>query len=346
MYDPLKPRKRRARNGPSATTLKDVADIARVSEVTVSRILRNKGYISDETRARVMEAIREVGYLPNRIAGTLASASSNLVGVIIPSMSNIVFPEVLQGVHLACAAAGLQPIVGITDYDPDQEEKLVTSLLTWQPTALLVAGADHTEVTRQLLRTSRIRVAQLMEIDCDAIDVAVGLSHIDAGRDTGRHLLARGYRRFGYVRHDFRGDQRARRRYDGLSETLAVAGLSIVDEIMFKGPSSAPAGRAMTAELLARSPNIDVVVFSNDDLAIGGVFHCLAHNIALKTQLGLFGFNGLEIGQTLPVPLSTIRSNRFLIGRSAIEKILEQQTRPDAPIVIDTGYEIVEGGTA
>jgi LacI family gluconate utilization system Gnt-I transcriptional repressor len=98
--------------------------------------------------------------------------------------------------------------------------------------------------------------------------------------------------------------------------------------------------------LLAQRQGIDIAVFSNDDMAIGGVFHCISAGIKLKDELGIFGFNGLDIGQNLPVPLSTIRSNRFLIGRIAVEKILESRARPKAPVVVDTGYEIVEGGTA
>jgi LacI family transcriptional regulator, gluconate utilization system Gnt-I transcriptional repressor len=343
----VKGRKRRPRTGSRSVTLSDVAALAKVSEVTVSRILRNKGYISAKSRERVMAAIGAVGYRPNRIAGTLASAaSSNLVGVVIPSLSNIVFPEVLQGIHTACETAGLQPVVGVTDYNPAIEERLVDSLLAWQPTALLVAGFDHTETTSRQLRQSRVRIAELMDIDSVPIDVAVGLSHRAAGNETAAHLIRRGYRRFGYVGHDWHADRRAKRRYDGLCEGLAGAGLSVIDQTIFDGSSSVAAGRSSLAELLGRSPDLDVVVFSNDDMAIGGVFHCMAEGIVLKDRLAIFGFNGLGIGQSLPIPLSTIRSNRFLIGKLAVEKILEQPERPDAPITIDAGYELVEGGTA
>ena len=343
----IKQRKRRPRAASRAITLSDVAAIAKVSEVTVSRILRNKGYISSESRARVMAAISEVGYRPNRIAGTLAAAtSSNLVGVVIPSLSNIVFPEVLHGIHAACGNAGLQPLVGVTDYDPLIEERLVDSLLAWQPTALLLAGFDHTETTRRQLKQSRVRVAELMDIDAIPVDVAVGLSHFKAGVDTAGHLIRRGYRRFGYVGHDWDADVRARHRYDGLCKGLGETGLSVVDQVIFAGPSSVAAGRSSLAALLERSPDLDAVVFSNDDMAIGGVFHCLAAGIELKEQLAIFGFNGLGIGQALPRPLSTIRSNRFLMGKLAVETILQQAERPGEPITIDSGYEMVEGATA
>lgn len=329
-----------------APTLADVARVAEVSQITVSRILRDKGPVAARTRARVMSAVEQTGYVPNRVAGTLASATSNLVGVVIPSLSNIVFPEVLSGIHAALGPSGFQPVMGVTDYDPVAEERLVGSLLAWKPAAMIVAGFDHTETTRRRLAQSRIRVAELMDIDSVPIDVAVGLSHRAAGRDTGRHLAGRGYRRFGYVGHDWDADRRARLRWEGLSAALAEAGLALLDHAIHDGPSSTAAGRAMLAVLLGRSARLDVVVFSNDDMAVGGVFECLARGIVPKRDLGLFGFNGLEIGQSLPLPLSTVRSNRFLIGSTAVGAILRTPQRPAAPSVINTGYDIIEGATA
>jgi LacI family gluconate utilization system Gnt-I transcriptional repressor len=338
--------KRRLSGRRSGVTLAEVAKLAEVSEITVSRIVRNKGPIADRTRERVVAAIKAMGYVPNRIAGSLASADSNLIGVVIPSLSNIVFPEVLRGVSAALEESGFQPVVGVTNYSLEAEESLVRSMLAWKPAAMILAGLEHTEATRRVLEQSGIRIAELMDIDSTPIDIAVGLSHRRAGYDTGRYLVGRGFRRFGYVGHDWSADRRARRRYDGLVEALGESGLSLVSEAIVNGPSSTLAGRAMLADLLARSPAIEVAVFSNDDMAVGGVFHCIAANIKLKEGLAVFGFNGLDIGQSLPTPLSTIRSNRYLIGRISVEKIIESPMRGSDPIIVDTGYEIIPGGTA
>jgi len=336
----------RAQSGRRAATLAEVASLAKVSEITVSRIIRNKGPIAEATRERVMAAVREVGYVPNKIAGSLASADSNLMGVVLPSLSNIVFPEVLRGVNDALGASGYQPVIGVTDYDREAEEKLVRSLLAWKPAAMIIAGFEHTEATRRMLAGSGIRVAELMDIESPPIDIAVGLSHRRAGYDSGQYLVSQGYRRFGYVGHDWIGDHRALLRYEGLREALGEAGLTIQAQAIFEGRSSTLVGRDRLADLLKQSPTIDAVVFSNDDMAVGGVFHCLGAGIKLREELAVFGFNGLDIGQALPLPLSTIRSNRYLIGRLAVEKILESARRPAEKIVIDTGYEIIAGATA
>lgn len=341
-----RPRRGASTGTPPTITLADVARVANVSEITVSRILRNVGPASEGTRRRVLAAVAETGYLPNRVAGTLASATSNLIGVVVPSLSNIVFADVLRGIDAGLEPSGFRPVIGITGYDVAAEEKLVGSLLAWKPAAMIIVGFDHTEITRRRLEQSRIRVAELMDIDSIPIDLAVGLSHRAAGYATGRHLMARGYRRFGYVGHDWHTDRRAHLRWEGLSAALGEAGLSIVAQALFDGPSSTLAGRTMLAALLEERRELDVVIFSNDDMAVGGVFHCMARNIVPKRELALFGFNGLDIGQALPTPLSTVRSNRFLIGKTAVDRILTQPERLKGQQIIDTGFEILEGETA
>jgi len=327
-------------------TLSHVAQLAGVSENTVSRVIRNKGPIADKTRARVHLAIEELGYVPNRAAGSLASSGSLLIGVLLPSLSNIVFPEVLQGIHAALQTTPYQPMIGVTDYDPMKEQSILSSLLAWKPAAIITTGFEHTDMTRRMLSNSRVRVAELMDIDDEPIDIAVGLSHRQAGHAAGLHLIGRGYRKFGYVGHDWSADSRARLRYDGFSAALQEAGLRLDAEERFEGPSSTIAGRDTLASLLARTPDLDAVFFSNDDMAVGGFFHCLGAGIAVREQLALFGFNGLDIGQALPMPLSTVRSNRYLIGKTAVEHLLESPERQEEKQIIDTGYEIIEGATA
>jgi LacI family transcriptional regulator, gluconate utilization system Gnt-I transcriptional repressor len=338
--------KSKQRGRKKAVTLADVAKLSGVSEITISRVMRNKGAVAEQTRERVLSAVSQTGYVPNRLAGSLASAGSNLLGVIIPSLDNIVFPELLRGIHAALDPSGLQPVVGVTDYDLEEEERLVRSLLAWQPRAMLITGFDHTDGARRMLRGAGIRIAELMDIDSEPIDIAVGMSHRKAGYDTGRYLIERGYRRFGYVGHDWVKDRRARLRFDGLTAALQEGGVALVDQERHAGPSSTMAGRQTLARLYARAPKLDVVVFSNDDMAVGGVFHCLAENIALKDELAIFGFNGLGIGAALPQPLSTIRSHRYDIGKTAVEMILRPRDGANAPTIVDTGYEIVAGATA
>lgn len=329
-----------------SVTLRDVARVAGVSEITVSRVLRDIGPMRQKTRDRVLDAVQRTGYVQNRLAGTLASASSNLVGVLLPSLSNNVFPEIMAGISAALAQSGFQPVVGVTDYDLATEEALVRSMLAWKPAAMILTGLDHTRETARMVERAGIRVVEIMDIDGRPIDVAIGFSHHASGVATARHLLARGYRHFGFVGHDLDRDRRAAARLKGLVDGLAMAGMPPPKTQLHDGPSSVSGGREGLRQLLAGNAGLDVVVFANDDLAVGGVYHCMEAGIALRTQLGVFGFNGLDMAQALPQPLSTIRSNRAHIGQSAVEALLTSSAPDMQGRIVDTGFEIIVGETA
>ena len=140
-------RPRAARPTGLAITLADVAREGGVSEITVSRVIRNKGAISDETRERVEAAIRKVGYVPNRLAGSLANSGSDLIGVIVPTL-RLIFPDILRGINDAISPAGYRAVVGTTEFKQSEEEHLVGSLLSWRPAAMIVAAFDHSPTTR------------------------------------------------------------------------------------------------------------------------------------------------------------------------------------------------------
>ena len=336
-YDERDGRPRPART----ITLTDVAREAEVSESTASRVLRRHGSFSSRTRERVLGAAARLGYVPNRIAGTLASTGSKLIGIVIPSLTNIVFPDLLRGANSVLEAAGFQSVVAVTDYDQAREESLIESLLSWRPAGLMVAGLEHTERAQAMLRGAGIRIAELMDTDGQGIDIVVGYSNREAGRVSARHLIARGYRRIGYVGHGVGRDLRAAKRLEGFRAALAEAGMAIVAEAIVTAPSSVGAGRDGLERLLRRSPNLDAVYFSNDDMAIGGYFLCLARAIAIPERLALLGYNGLDVGQYAPQPLSTIRTPRVAVGETGARLVCAA----GRPTVVDLGFELTAGAT-
>lgn len=326
----------------TVTTLADVARRAGVGESTVSRVLRNKGSVSQSTREKILKVAADLHYVPNRIAGTLASMTSKLVGVVIPSVGNTVVPEVLAGANQVLEDAGFQPVIGVSNYDPQREEQLIESILSWRPAGLLVAGLEHTERARAMMKGCGVRVVELIDIDGEGIDIVVGSSHRMAGRRSCEHLLARNYRRIGYVGHDITIDVRAGKRLQGFRDAMTENGLRLIDEELFpEGGSSVEAGRVGLARLLARQPKLDAIYFSNDDLAIGGYFHCLENGISVPGQLALFGYNGLEIARLTPQPLSTIRSPRVQMGEVGARLLLAGGQAQ----VVDLGFELITGAT-
>ena len=300
-------------------TLRDVSEASGVSEMTVSRVLRNRGDVSDATRERVLEAARRLGYVPNKIAGALASQRVNLVGVVIPSLSNMVFPEVMTGISEVLDDTGLQPVVGVTNYLPEREEAVLYEMLSWRPTGLIIAGLEHSDAGRAMLEASGIPIVEIMDIDGSPVDSAVGISHRRAGRQMAEEILAAGYRRIAFLGTQMPNDHRARKRLEGFEEALAKAGVQLVDREFYSGGSALLKGREMTAAVLNRSPDVDFLYYSNDMIGAGGLLYCLDKGLDVPGKIGLAGFNGVELLDGLPRRLATMDACRLEIGRRAAE---------------------------
>ncbi len=301
-----------------ALTLRDVSEACGVSEMTVSRALRGHGDVSDMTREKVQQAARRMGYVPNKIAGALASSRVNLVAVIVPSMSNLVFPEVLTGITEVLDDTPLQPVVGLTGYKPGREEAVLYEMLSWRPSGVILAGLEHTDQARAMLAAhSDIPVVEIMDTDGEAVDAVVGVSHRRAGRIMAETIVEAGYRKVGFLGTSMPLDHRARKRFEGFTAGLARAGLEMADHEFYSGGSALLKGREMTAEVLRRTPDLDFLYYSNDMIGAGGLLYCLAQGIDVPGRLGLAGFNGVSLLDGLPMQLATTDACRLEIGREA-----------------------------
>ena len=311
-------------------TLRDVSEESGVSEMTVSRVLRNRGDVSEATRERVLATAKRLGYVPNKIAGALASSRVNLVAVVIPSLSNMVFPEVMNGISGVLEDTELQPVLGVTHYRPEQEEKVLYEMLSWRPSGVIVAGLEHTGPSRAMLAASGIPVVEIMDVDGQPVDAMVGISHRRAGRMMAQAILEAGYRRIAFAGSKMPLDHRARKRFEGFTEALAKAGVEVADREFYDGGSSLAKGREMTQSLLARTQDIDFIYFSNDMIGAGGLIWCLGQGIDVPGRLGLAGFNRIELLDGLPMRLATMDACRREIGEAAARIVADRAGMGDA----------------
>ena len=307
-------------------TLRDVSEASGVSEMTVSRVLRNRDDVSSRTRDKVLAAAKALGYVPNKIAGALASQRVNLVGVIIPSLANMVFPEVLRGISAGLEGTGLQAVFGATDYLAEREENVIYEMLSWRPSGVIVAGLEHTDAARAMLGNAGIPIVEIMDIDGAAIDSVVGISHRRAGRAMAKAILDAGYRRIGFLGTKVPDDFRARKRLEGFVETLEAAGLSLADTEDYAGGSSLAKGREMTEAILTRTPELDFLYYSNDMIGAGGLLYCMDAGLDVPGRLGLAGFNGLEMLDGLRMRLATTDACRQEIGLRAAQIVAGKPT--------------------
>lgn len=322
-------------------TLVDVARIATVSPITVSRVINQPEKVSDAVRLKVQKAIDELGYIPNQHASSLASARSGIIGVSIPSLSNVVFTDVLRGIYKVMGAAGYKVLLVDTHYSPLEEEKMVRTLLSQSPEGLIITGGDQTPACDQLLRKARIPTVQIMELLNNPIDMNIGFSHHLAGADVVAHLLGKGYRRIGFI--GARMDPRVQQRIRGYTQALSEHSLFEASLVSTSPePSSIALGGALFKSLMAvNEGRIDAVFCANDDLALGALFEAQRMNIAIPKQLAICGFNDIEAAAYVNPSLSSVAVGRYEMGVKAAELII--QTLNQQPLEnkqIDMGFVI------
>lgn len=322
--------------------LKDVAQLAGVSEMTASRALRGAPDVSQATREKVREVANRIGYVPNRIAGALASQSVKLVGVVVPSLSSLVFPEVLSGISAGLKESDLKPVIGVTGYDLEEEEEVIREMLSWRPSGLVVAGLEHKDSARSLLAAADCPVVEIMDTDGQPVAHCVGISHRAAGREMARAIRDKGYNRIGFIGTKMPQDFRAQKRYDGFVETLRQGGIELEDCELYAGQSSINTGRELTERMLSRSPDLQCIYYSSDIMSVGGYMHCLASGLDVPGDLALAGFNDLPMLKGLPIQLATTDAHRFEIGQKAAEIILAKEHASPRVIALQPSLSLGE----
>jgi LacI family gluconate utilization system Gnt-I transcriptional repressor len=323
-------------------TLEDVARIAGVSAITVSRVVNRPELVAPATVAHVQRAIARTGYVPNLLAGGLASRRSRLVAALVPTVANSIFIEMIQSLTDTLWAARYQVVLGLAGYR-EREDALVTAILSRRPDALFVVGVSHSPESRRRILAARIPVVEAWDLTAAPLDMVIGFSHERVGAAVADHLVARGYRRIASVWTD---DERALRRRSGFLAALARHGLAEAGAEMGSPPTTLGMGRRGLAALLDRGVRPDAVACSSDAMAHGVLAEAQSRRLPVPRRLAVMGFGDLDFAAGTVPALSTVRIDRSAIGRLAAEALLAR-IAGEAPRekVLDVGFEVVERET-
>jgi LacI family gluconate utilization system Gnt-I transcriptional repressor len=311
-------------------TLAHVAARAGVSAITASRALTAPEKLAPETRARVQAAMRELGYLPNLVAGALASARSRAVAVLVPTIANSIFADTVEGVSAVLEPRGYAVLLAQSGYDSAREEQALTALLARRPEALVMVGSPATEAGVALLKRAGVRVVETWVLPKAAIDAAAGFDNTAAGAAVARHFIAAGCRRLAYLGG---ADVRGMLRFQGFRCAARAAGLAAPRKIVVSVPGSADAAMLGAAQL----GDADAVFTSTDVYAVGVLSALRAAGRRVPQDMALIGLGDLEIGRHTVPRLTTVRIDGRAIGATAAELVLS----PERGRVVDLGFEIV-----
>jgi LacI family transcriptional regulator, gluconate utilization system Gnt-I transcriptional repressor len=322
-------------------TLDEVAQAAGVSPITVSRALRGERRVAPDLVLRVRAAAEQLGYVPDPAARALASSRSSHVAVLIPLLTNTLFVDLLEAVHRSLLPAGYQTLIGVTHYDPDEEEMLLQSYMAHRPAGLLVTGFDRNEASRRLIAASGVPCVHVMETTHAPGVHCVGFSQADAGHAITAHLLERGRKRIAFVAAQL--DPRVMQRAEGYRRCLRAAGVYDPKlEVLNPEASSLVLGGQLFEEVLRTRPDVDAIFFCNDDLAQGGLLAALRAGVAVPGRVAVAGFNDLTGSEQMLPSLTTVHTPRTEIGERAAQMLLSLMRNEPVPAAsLDLGYRLV-----
>jgi LacI family gluconate utilization system Gnt-I transcriptional repressor len=332
----------KGRMGSGGARMRDVAEAAGVSLMTVSRALREPQKLSEETRKTVLDAVQKIGYVPNSIAANLASNRSSVVGQIVPSIQNSLYFETVKGSSDVLRTAGLHLLLADSGYSLHEEEALIGALLAQRVCGLILHNTDHTPRALQMIERAGVPVIETGDMPRPALDMAVSYSNAEASKAMTVHLAARGYRRIGFVSLDTKINRRARERLRGYLAALKSLGLKknplLISEV---GPGLTAGAHAMI-DMMSRAPDVEAIFFAGDVLAIGALFETQRRGWKVPGRIAIAGFDDLDILQHTVPRLTCLRLPRLEIGRRSAEALLNRLRGESEPVQLDLGFEVIQ----
>jgi LacI family gluconate utilization system Gnt-I transcriptional repressor len=319
--------------------LDDVAQRAGVSTATVSRFYNNPSVVAPATAERIRAAIAATGYVPNLLAGGLASNRSRLVAVLVPEVAQSIFNDTIEAMSAELSVDGNVVMLGLTGPDNARMAALIDAALARRADGIILTGIVTDEATRQRLRQREVTVIETWGVPDEPIDVAVGFSHMAVGRDIARFLHGRGYTRPMLA---VAQGARARQRRDGFIEEWRTTGheTPIVTEVPL--PTRFGHARLLWRQVTQLEQMPDVVVCGSDMLALALIIEAQTAGVRVPDQLAVMGFGNLAVAGDMRPSITTVDVDGARIGREAVA-VLRRRAAGEtiSNPVIDVGFKLI-----
>lgn len=325
-------------------SLQDIATLAGVTKMTVSRYIRSPKKVSKETGERIAQIMEEINYIPNRAPAMLLNAQSYTIGVLIPSFQNQLFADILAGIESVTSDHNYQTLIANYNYDRESEEESVINLLTYNIDGIILCEKYHTLRTVKFLRSAAIPIIELMDIQGDRLDMEVGFDNRQAAFDMVSTMLEK-RQRHKIIYLGSKDDIRDEQRFRGYCDAMTLRGLTPL-RVNPRAISSIHLGTQLMRDALIAHPDLDGVFCTNDDIAMGALLFCRERDLCVPEQISIAGFHGLEMGRQMIPSLASVITPRFDIGRMAAQMLLSKIKNNDHNHnTVDLGYQIYHGNT-
>ena len=313
-------------------TMREVAQLAGVAPITVSRAFNATSSINAETRARILKAADELDYVFDSAASNFRSGRSGFVAAIIPSLNNANFADTVYAMSKVLEEHGLQILLGYTNYNIHEEERLIAQLFRRSPEAIMLTGGHHTDRARTMLMNSTFPVIETWDMPEDPVEHVVGFSNKIAMQELVDHLVNRGYSRIAFLGGDAEGDLRGQARLDGFLKAIMRHRLD-GSRLIAAGPAPVAVreGAMAMAKLLDLYPDTEAVVCVSDLTAFGALTECQRRGIRIPEDIAIAGFGSYDIAEFSFPAITTINAFSQKIGRKTGELIAQLLRDGDPP---------------
>lgn len=331
-------------------TMRDVAKEAGVSPMTVSRAFRQDASVNAETRAQVQQAAERLGYVYDATAQTFRAGRSGFVAVTLPSINNANFASTHRALARALAHTELQLLLGITNYNVEEEERHLRQLLARRPEAIVLTGGHHTDTTRRMLSAMDVPVIELWDLPPDPIGRVVGFSNARAMELVVDHLVGTGRRRLGFIGATGETDKRGAERRSGV---LQAARSRDLPDVLLLDAGIAPVSMSAGAEVVSRNKkvlsNLDALICVSDPVAFGAMMALQRLGLSVPNDLAITGFGAFEISQIANPTITTVNVWADLIGQKTgemIETLLSHELPSDEHSSFSIEPQLVRGASS
>lgn len=304
-------------------TMADVARETGVSSMTVSRAFKADAKVNAKTREAIIKAADRLGYVFDSTAAGLSSRKTGFIAALIPSINNANFADTVRGLTDGLKNSRLQVLLGYTNYDTQEEERLVRQLLMRRPEAIMLTGGVHTEKCRHMLKKTGIPVIETWDMPDHPIGDVVGFSNADAMVMTVQHLIAEGYQKIAFFGGDTDRDSRGLDRRRGFIHEMEKHAFDPSRLIELGSPPiSMREGAKALSQLITKWPDTEAIICVSDLAAFGALSECQRRGIDVPGQLAICGFGAYEISDMSVPSITTIDPQCYQIGHISAQKIL------------------------
>lgn len=307
--------------------------------MTVSRALNNPKVVRPATIARVLEAVNLTGYIPNMLAGGLATKRTKLIAVVVPQINNNMFVDTVQAIGDELALRGYHMLLCIAGYSAESETDIVATLLSRRPDGIVLTGIHHSSDLKRIILNANIPVVEIWDLTPTPLDMLIGFSHQKIGQAIGDYFLQQGFTRFGLI---CASDSRARVRNKAALDVLSRQSGNVIREINVPAPANMAVGRSAFRELIAQGQVYDAIICTSDTLAQGAIMEAEAQGLKVPRDLKVIGFADLNFSAHNRPAITTVSVDKEKIGQQAATMLADKIEGIAVPEnVVDIGFTLI-----